>query len=81
MFWSSTAARFVIGGESVFPQAGEAVLMPATSPAVKAVERFKMLLIRSGIAAGCFSSAQRPAGSGPAQVMSLGLDLDGRLRT
>jgi quercetin dioxygenase-like cupin family protein len=39
-------AELVIGGESVFPQAGEAVLMPADVPhAVKAVERFKMLLI------------------------------------
>jgi quercetin dioxygenase-like cupin family protein len=38
-------AELVIGGESVFAQAGETVLMPARVPhAVKAVERFKMLL-------------------------------------
>ena len=38
-------AELVIGGESVFAQAGETVLMPAQVPhAVKAVERFKMLL-------------------------------------
>ena len=39
-------AELVIGGESVMPQAGETVLMPADVPhAVKAIERFKMLLI------------------------------------
>ena len=39
-------AELVIGGESRFPEAGETVLMPANVPhAVKAVERFKMLLI------------------------------------
>ncbi len=39
-------AELVIGGESVFPQAGETVVMPADVPhAVKAVQRFKMLLI------------------------------------
>ena len=39
-------AELVIGGESVFPQAGETVLMPAGVPhAVKAIQRFKMLLI------------------------------------
>ena len=39
-------AELVIGGESVLPKAGETVLMPADVPhAVKAVERFKMLLI------------------------------------
>ena len=39
-------AELVIGGESVFPQAGETVLMPADVPhAVKAIQRFKMLLI------------------------------------
>ena len=39
-------AELVIGGESVFPQAGETVLMPADIPhAVKAIQRFKMLLI------------------------------------
>jgi quercetin dioxygenase-like cupin family protein len=39
-------AELVIGGESVFAQAGETVLMPADVPhAVKAVQRFKMLLI------------------------------------
>ena len=38
-------AELVIGGESVFAQAGETVLMPAHVPhAVKAIERFKMLL-------------------------------------
>lgn len=38
-------AELVIGGESVFAEAGETVLMPARVPhAVKAVERFKMLL-------------------------------------
>ena len=38
--------ELVIGGESVFPQAGETVLMPADVPhAVKAIQRFKMLLI------------------------------------
>jgi len=38
-------AELVIGGESVFPQAGETVVMPADVPhAVKAVQRFKMLL-------------------------------------
>ncbi len=39
-------AELVIGGESVLPQAGETVLMPADVPhAVKAIEPFKMLLI------------------------------------
>lgn len=39
-------AELLIGGRSVFPEAGETVLMPAHVPhAVKAVERFKMLLI------------------------------------
>ena len=39
-------AELMIGGESVFPQAGETVRMPADVPhAVKAIERFKMLLI------------------------------------
>jgi len=39
-------AELVIGGESVFPQAGETVMMPADVPhAVKAIQRFKMLLI------------------------------------
>ena len=39
-------AELVIGGESVYPEAGDTVLMPANVPhAVKAVERFKMLLI------------------------------------
>ena len=39
-------AELVIGGESVLTQAGETVLMPAEVPhAVKAIERFKMLLI------------------------------------
>ena len=39
-------AELVIGGESVLPEAGETVLMPADVPhAVKAIERFKMLLI------------------------------------
>ena len=39
-------AELVIGGESVLAQAGETVLMPADIPhAVKAIERFKMLLI------------------------------------
>jgi quercetin dioxygenase-like cupin family protein len=39
-------AELVIGGESVFPEAGDTVLMPANVPhAVKAIERFKMLLI------------------------------------
>ena len=39
-------AELVIGGESAFPQAGETVLMPAGVPhAVKATQRFKMLLI------------------------------------
>ena len=39
-------AELVIGGRSVFPQTGETVLMPANVPhAVKAIERFKMLLI------------------------------------
>jgi quercetin dioxygenase-like cupin family protein len=39
-------AELVIGGESVLPKAGETVLMPADVPhAVKAIERFKMLLI------------------------------------
>jgi quercetin dioxygenase-like cupin family protein len=38
-------AELVIGGESVFPQAGETVVMPANVPhAVKASQRFKMLL-------------------------------------
>ena len=39
-------AELVIGGESLLPEAGETVLMPANVPhAVRAVERFKMLLI------------------------------------
>jgi quercetin dioxygenase-like cupin family protein len=39
-------AEVVIGGESVFPEAGDTVLMPANVPhAVKAIQRFKMLLI------------------------------------
>jgi len=39
-------AEVIIGGESVFPKAGDTVLMPANVPhAVKAIERFKMLLI------------------------------------
>ena len=39
-------AELVIGGESAFPEAGETVLMPADIPhAVKAIQRFKMLLI------------------------------------
>ena len=39
-------AELVIGGESAFPRAGETVLMPANIPhAVKATQRFKMLLI------------------------------------
>ena len=39
-------AELVIGGESVFAQAGETVMMPADVPhAVKAIQRFKMLLI------------------------------------
>jgi quercetin dioxygenase-like cupin family protein len=39
-------AELVIGGESVMQRAGETVLMPADVPhAVKAIERFKMLLI------------------------------------
>ena len=38
--------ELVIGGESVFPEAGDTVLMPADVPhAVKATGRFKMLLI------------------------------------
>jgi quercetin dioxygenase-like cupin family protein len=39
-------AELVIGGESVFPQVGETVLMPADVPhAVKAIRPLKMLLI------------------------------------
>jgi quercetin dioxygenase-like cupin family protein len=42
-------AELVIGGESVLAQAGETVVMPADVPhvphAVKAIQRFKMLLI------------------------------------
>jgi len=39
-------AELTIGGESVVPQAGQMVLMPANIPhAVKAIERFKMLLV------------------------------------
>ena len=39
-------AELLIGGESRLPETGETVLMPANVPhAVKAVERFKMLLI------------------------------------
>ena len=39
-------AELIIGGESVMPEAGEMVLMPANVPhAVKAVARFKMLLL------------------------------------
>jgi quercetin dioxygenase-like cupin family protein len=39
-------AELTIGGEPVLAQAGETVLMPADVPhAVKATERFKMLLI------------------------------------
>jgi quercetin dioxygenase-like cupin family protein len=38
--------EFVIGGKAVRAAAGEAVLMPANVPhAVKAVERFKMVLV------------------------------------
>ncbi len=38
--------ELTIGGEAVKAQAGETVLMPADIPhAVKAIERFKMLLI------------------------------------
>lgn len=39
-------AELIIGGKSVVPRAGELVLMPANVPhAVKAIERFKMLLV------------------------------------
>jgi quercetin dioxygenase-like cupin family protein len=39
-------AELVIGGESVFPESGDTVLMPAHVPhAVKAIDRFQMLLI------------------------------------
>jgi len=38
--------ELIIGGESIPTQAGEIVLMPADIPhAVKAVEKFKMLLV------------------------------------
>jgi len=39
-------AELVIGGKPVFPETGDTVLMPADVPhAVKAIDRFKMLLI------------------------------------
>jgi quercetin dioxygenase-like cupin family protein len=39
-------AELTIGAETLFPEAGETVRMPADVPhAVKAIERFKMLLI------------------------------------